>query len=105
MGTDAGAGVFAAYRVRGTSFESLNQGGDRQCGRVGDEQVNVVGFAVEVDLFGVDRSGLSRVAFTVVGMQMRYRYRIEPTPSQQLMLARVFGCCSGGVQRRFAGPG
>src|SRR6478735_6552240 len=25
-------------------------------------------------------------------MQMRYRYRIEPTPSQQLMLARVFGC-------------
>jgi putative transposase len=32
------------------------------------------------------------VAFTVVGMQMRYRYRIEPTPAQQLMLARVFGC-------------
>jgi putative transposase len=27
-----------------------------------------------------------------VGMQMRYRYRIEPTPAQQLMLARVFGC-------------
>jgi len=25
-------------------------------------------------------------------MQMRYRYRIEPTPAQQLMLARVFGC-------------
>jgi putative transposase len=25
-------------------------------------------------------------------MQMRYRYRIEPTPSQQRMLARVFGC-------------
>ena len=25
-------------------------------------------------------------------MQMRYRYRIEPTPDQQLMLARVFGC-------------
>ena len=25
-------------------------------------------------------------------MQMRYRYRIEPTPTQQLMLARVFGC-------------
>ena len=23
---------------------------------------------------------------------MRYRYRIEPTPSQQRMLARVFGC-------------
>jgi hypothetical protein len=25
-------------------------------------------------------------------MQMRYRYRIEPTPDQQAMLARVFGC-------------
>lgn len=26
-------------------------------------------------------------------MQMRYRYRIEPTPAQQAMLARAFGCC------------
>lgn len=26
-------------------------------------------------------------------MQMRYRYRIEPTPAQQRMLSRVFGCC------------
>ena len=25
-------------------------------------------------------------------MQMRYRYRIEPAPAQQAMLARVFGC-------------
>jgi putative transposase len=25
-------------------------------------------------------------------MQMRYRYRIEPTPAQQALLARVFGC-------------
>jgi putative transposase len=25
-------------------------------------------------------------------MQLRYRYRIEPTPAQQQMLARVFGC-------------
>ncbi|MGZ5396729.1 MAG: helix-turn-helix domain-containing protein [Mycobacterium sp.] len=25
-------------------------------------------------------------------MQMRYRYRIEPTPAQQTMLAQVFGC-------------
>src|SRR5688500_13674724 len=24
---------------------------------------------------------------------MRYRYRIEPTPAQRQMLARVFGCC------------
>jgi Helix-turn-helix domain/Probable transposase len=24
---------------------------------------------------------------------MRYRYRIEPTPAQQAMVARVFGCC------------
>ncbi len=27
-----------------------------------------------------------------MGVQMRYRYRIEPTPAQQEMLARVFGC-------------
>jgi putative transposase len=26
-------------------------------------------------------------------MQMRYRYRIEPTPIQREMLARIFGCC------------
>ncbi|HEX9833035.1 MAG TPA: helix-turn-helix domain-containing protein, partial [Mycobacterium sp.] len=26
-------------------------------------------------------------------MQMRYRYRIEPTSAQQQALARVFGCC------------
>jgi putative transposase len=26
-------------------------------------------------------------------MQMRYRYRIEPTAAQQKMLGRVFGCC------------
>ena len=26
-------------------------------------------------------------------MQVRYRYRIEPTQAQQQMLARVFGCC------------
>ena len=26
-------------------------------------------------------------------MQMRYRYRIEPTPAQRKMLARVLGCC------------
>jgi putative transposase len=36
---------------------------------------------------------MSQVVFTVMGMQMRYRYRIEPTPAQQEMLARVFGCC------------
>ena len=26
-------------------------------------------------------------------MQMRYRYRIEPTSVQQAGLGRVFGCC------------
>jgi putative transposase len=26
-------------------------------------------------------------------MQMRYRYRLEPTPAQARMLPRVFGCC------------
>jgi putative transposase len=26
-------------------------------------------------------------------VQLRYRYRIEPTPAQCAMLARVLGCC------------
>ena len=32
------------------------------------------------------------IDLTVGGVQMRYRYRIEPIPVQQRMLARVFGC-------------
>jgi putative transposase len=28
-----------------------------------------------------------------VGVQMRYRYRIGPTPAQQKKLNRIFGCC------------
>ena len=36
---------------------------------------------------------LSVVGFNVGPMQMRYRYRIEPTRAQQRMLAQVFGCC------------
>ncbi len=36
---------------------------------------------------------MSEVVFTVAGMQMRYRYRIDPTSAQQAMLSRVFGCC------------
>ena len=36
---------------------------------------------------------LSWVAFTVRFMQVRYRYRIEPTRAQQKLLSRVFGCC------------
>jgi putative transposase len=28
-----------------------------------------------------------------MGVQMRYRYRVEPTAAQQKVLARVFGCC------------
>ena len=26
-------------------------------------------------------------------MQARFRYRVEPSPDQQQMLAQVFGCC------------
>ncbi len=40
-----------------------------------------------------DRSGLSVGGPRSVVMQMRYRYRIEPTGSQGDMLGRVFGCC------------
>jgi hypothetical protein len=76
--------------------------------------VHVVGFAVEhgqrsvhLGAHGAHRvfaegdavSGAAMVlgchtsALPSVVMQMRYRYRIEPTPAQQQMLARVFGCC------------
>lgn len=36
---------------------------------------------------------LVRAPLYGVRVLMRYRYRIEPTPSQQQKLARVFGCC------------
>src|SRR5690606_9071006 len=31
----------------------------------------------------------------MIGVQARYRYRIEPTPAQRQMLARTFGCARG----------
>jgi hypothetical protein len=46
---DAGAGELAPGAVGGAVFEALGENGDRQGGRVGDEQVHVVGFAVELD--------------------------------------------------------
>jgi putative transposase len=36
---------------------------------------------------------LSQVSLTVEACRCVYRYRIEPSPAQQSMLGRVFGCC------------
>lgn len=38
----------------GAAFKPLHQSGDRQGGRIGNEQVHVVGFAVELDQLGVE---------------------------------------------------
>jgi hypothetical protein len=48
-GADTGCGELMPHGVGGAAFGSLHEGGDRLGGRVGDEQVHVVGFAVELD--------------------------------------------------------
>jgi hypothetical protein len=53
-GADTNAGVFAADRVSGAAFEPSGQNGNRQRGWVCDQEVHVVGFAVELDQFGVE---------------------------------------------------
>ncbi len=57
----AGAGGLARDAVGGAAFEALGENGDRQGGRVGDEQVHVVGFAVEFD--ELDSSSAQRRAW------------------------------------------
>lgn len=47
-GADAGTGEFAAHRVGGAAFEPLGENGDRECGRISNQQVHVVGLAVEL---------------------------------------------------------
>jgi hypothetical protein len=48
VGAHTGAGGLAPHRVSGSNLEALHQRGDRQAGWVGDQQVHVVGFAVEL---------------------------------------------------------
>ena len=52
-GADTAAGVFAAHGVGRAACEPLHRDGDRQRWRVGDEQVQVVGFAGEFDQLDV----------------------------------------------------
>lgn len=44
-------GEFAPYRIGGAALEMLGENGYRECWRVCDQQVDVVGFAVELDQF------------------------------------------------------
>jgi len=53
-GADTLTGELAPDRVSGTAFETLDQQGDRQSGRVSDEGVHVVGFAVELDQLDIE---------------------------------------------------
>ena len=53
-GADTDAGELAPYRVSGAALEPLHQNGNRQGGRISDEQMDVVGFAVEFHQLGVE---------------------------------------------------
>lgn len=58
MATHAGAhtcaGEFASHGVGGAAFEALGENGYRECGRVRDQYVEVVGFAVELDQIDIE---------------------------------------------------
>ena len=56
-GADTGSGVFAPHGVGRAASEPLHGRGDGECGWVGDEQVHVVGFAVELDPLGIEDLG------------------------------------------------
>ena len=53
-GADTHPGVFAAHRVSGAALEALGENGNRQGGRVGDQQVRMVGLAVELDQLDIE---------------------------------------------------
>lgn len=55
-GADTCAGEFATDGVGGAAFKTLGQNGYRECRRVGDQQMDVVGFAVELDQLDVQVS-------------------------------------------------
>jgi hypothetical protein len=52
-GADAGGGELPLDIVGGAVVEPLGENGDHPGGRVVDEQVHVVGLAVELNQFGV----------------------------------------------------
>ncbi len=51
------AGELLADVVRGHALEAVDQRGDRQLGRIVDEQVDVVLFAVELAQLGAEAAG------------------------------------------------
>jgi hypothetical protein len=53
-GANTRAGELAADRVGGATFEELGENRNRQGGRAGDEQVHVIGFAVELDQLDIE---------------------------------------------------
>jgi hypothetical protein len=87
------------------ALEGVHQPGDRDLRRVGDEQVlagqhptPVLGHQDHMHVEGSDDVSASTVVVLsdrphrLGGMLVRYRYRIDPTPSQRQALARAFGC-------------
>ena len=53
-GADTRTGELAPDGVGGAAFEALGQNRNRQRGRVGDEQVQMVGFAVELNQLDIE---------------------------------------------------
>ena len=53
-GADTNTAVFAAHGVGGAAFESLGQNGNCQGGWIGQQKVDVVGFAVELHQLDVE---------------------------------------------------
>jgi hypothetical protein len=83
-GADARAGEFAPYQVSGTALEAVGENGNCQSGRIRDQQVHMVGFAVELDQ--LDQLGVEVGADMVVGVHLYgcsvgNTYRVAPTPA------------------------
>jgi hypothetical protein len=78
-GADTGADVFAAHGVSRVTFEPLNQGKDRQCGRMGHEQVHVVAWRLN----STNSAHMVRIVcsqkVTVVSVNTGWRYLVTNT--------------------------
>jgi transposase len=58
-GADTNTGEFAAHRVSGAAFEAWGKDGNRECGRVGHQQVHMAGWGQFVKIIAekADRYG------------------------------------------------
>ena len=93
-GADAGAGEFSPCLVSGAAFEALHQSRNRRRGWIGDVQVHVIGFAVELD--SLDAS--SAHTLRVVCSQKVSMASVNTGPRYVVTKTRC-GCSSGPLCR------